>query len=92
MIGKQTFVALVDEKSQTLFRIARSILRNEEDCNDALQEGILKAWASRHNVRLHFTDPGCPTQNAYVESFNGRMRDEFLRGCPYTAKKVMQTA
>lgn len=50
-MDKQTFVALVDEKSQTLFRVARSILRKEEDCNDALQEGILKAWASRHRLR-----------------------------------------
>lgn len=51
MIDKQTFVALVDEKSQTLFRVARSILRSEEDCNDALQEGILKAWAARHKLK-----------------------------------------
>ena len=38
----------------------------------------MQAWAMRHDVRLNFTKPGCPTQNAYVESFNGRMRDEFL--------------
>ena len=38
----------------------------------------MQAWAIRHNVRLNFTKPGCPTQNAYVESFNGRMRDEHL--------------
>lgn len=38
----------------------------------------LQAWASRHDVRLNFTTPGSPTQNAFVESFNGRMRDEHL--------------
>jgi len=38
----------------------------------------MQAWAIRHNVRLNFTTPGKPTQNAFVESFNGRMRDEFL--------------
>lgn len=27
-----------------LYRIARSMLRNDEDCGDAMQEGILKAW------------------------------------------------
>ncbi|RYE94239.1 MAG: IS3 family transposase, partial [Oxalobacteraceae bacterium] len=39
---------------------------------------ILQAWAIRYDVRLNFTTPGCRTQNAFVESFNGRMRDEHL--------------
>ena len=38
----------------------------------------MQAWAIRHDVRLDFSAPGKPTQNAYVESFNGRMRDEHL--------------
>jgi putative transposase len=38
----------------------------------------LDAWASRKGIRLHFIDPGKPIQNAYVESFNGRLRDECL--------------
>ena len=38
----------------------------------------MQAWAIRHDVRLNFSTPGKPTQNAYVESFNGRMRDEHL--------------
>jgi putative transposase len=36
------------------------------------------AWAVRQKVHLHFIDPGRPMQNAYIESFNGRMRDECL--------------
>lgn len=51
MMDKQTFTALIDEKSQTFYRVARSILRSEEDCNDALQESVMKAWASRHKLR-----------------------------------------
>ena len=35
-------------------------------------------WARDRKVRLHFIDPGKPTQNAYIESFNGRFRDECL--------------
>jgi putative transposase len=35
-------------------------------------------WSVEHNVDLHFIDPGKPSQNAWVESFNGRVRDEFL--------------
>jgi len=36
------------------------------------------AWASEHGVTWHFIAPGKPMQNAYCESFNGRMRDELL--------------
>ena len=38
----------------------------------------LDAWAWARGVRLHFIDPGKPIQNAYIESFNGRFRDECL--------------
>ena len=35
-------------------------------------------WSVDHNVQLHFIDPGKPAQNAWIESFNARVRDEFL--------------
>jgi putative transposase len=35
-------------------------------------------WACNNGVTLRFIDPGKPVQNAYIESFNGRMRDECL--------------
>ncbi len=38
----------------------------------------LDQWAYRRGVRLHFITPGKPTENAYVESFNGKFRDECL--------------
>ena len=38
----------------------------------------LDAWAYRRGIHLHFIEPGKPVQNAYVESFNGRLRDECL--------------
>jgi putative transposase len=38
----------------------------------------LDAWAYSRGVRLHFIQPGKPVQNAFVESFNGRLRDECL--------------
>ena len=36
------------------------------------------AWSERTGVRLRFIEPGKPVQNAFVESFNGRFRDECL--------------
>jgi len=38
----------------------------------------IACWARDRKVRLHFIQPGKPTQNAYIESFNGRFRDECL--------------
>lgn len=38
---------------------------------------VLK-WAESHSVSWHYIEPGKPMQNGAIESFNGRMRDEFL--------------
>ena len=32
-------------------------------------------WARKRRIRIHFIQPGKPTQNAFVESFNGKFRD-----------------
>lgn len=36
------------------------------------------AWAHQNNVTLRLIEPGKPNQNAFIESFNGRFRDECL--------------
>ena len=38
----------------------------------------LDAWAYHKGVKLNFIRPGKPIENAYAESFNGRLRDECL--------------
>jgi putative transposase len=38
----------------------------------------LDAWAHAAAVKLRFIRPGKPTENAFVERFNGRFRDECL--------------
>jgi putative transposase len=38
----------------------------------------LDAWAHQHGVALLFIRPGHPVENCYIESFNGRLRDECL--------------
>jgi putative transposase len=35
-------------------------------------------WAAEIGIAWHYIQPGKPTQNAFVESFNSRLRDEFL--------------
>ena len=38
----------------------------------------LDRWAARGGVRLQFIEPGKPIQNAFIESFNGKFRDQCL--------------
>ncbi len=38
----------------------------------------LDAWAHEHGIQLEFSRPGTPTDNPYIEAFNGRLRDECL--------------
>jgi putative transposase len=36
------------------------------------------AWCKSHRIGLEYITPGRPTQNGYIESFNGKLRDECL--------------
>jgi putative transposase len=45
----------------------------------------LDSWAYRNKVRLDFIRPGKPVENAYIESFNGRLRDECLNVNEFTS-------
>jgi len=45
---------------------------------------ILK-WVKDNGVEWHYIAPGRPMQNGYVESFNGRMRDELLNETLFTS-------
>lgn len=38
----------------------------------------LDVWAKKNGVHLDFIDPGKPSQNGHIESFNGRLREECL--------------
>lgn len=51
----------------------------------------LMIWAQLHDVALHFIQPGKPNQNAFVESFNGRLRDECLNEHWFTSLADAQT-
>jgi len=40
--------------------------------------GLIRKWLERVEVDTLFIEPGSPWENGYVESFNGKFRDEFL--------------
>jgi putative transposase len=48
------------------------------DNGTELTSMAILAWTQERNVEWHYIAPGKPTQNAFVESFNGRLRDELL--------------
>lgn len=47
----------------------------------------LDIWAKKHGVTLFFIEPGKPTQNGQIESFNGRFRQECLNQEWFTSLK-----
>ncbi|MBO9136443.1 IS3 family transposase [Rhizobium sp. B230/85] len=48
------------------------------DNGTELTSNAILAWSKDHKVEWHYIAPGRQMQNGYVESFNGRMRDESL--------------
>ena len=51
MIDKETFGQRAIASTQAQYRVAWAILGNKADCQDAMQEALLKAWAARHKLR-----------------------------------------
>jgi len=45
----------------------------------------LEDWAYQRGVQLDFIRPGKPVENAFIESFNGRLRDECLNVHQFTS-------
>ena len=53
-------------------------------CSSDLSTAILR-WSQEANVEWRYIAPGKPQQNAFVESFNGRLRDELLNETLFTS-------
>jgi len=41
---------------------------------------VVRGWLRRLGVQTLFIEPGSPWENGYIESFNGKLRDELLKG------------
>lgn len=55
------------------------------DNGTELTSNAILAWTADAKVDWHYIDPGKPAQNAFIESFNGRLRDEFLNETLFTS-------
>jgi putative transposase len=81
-------LGLVVDTSLTGLRVARELDRIAElrsypcmlvsDNGTELTSNAILAWQQQHDVEWHYIAPGKPMQNGFVESFNGRLRDECL--------------
>lgn len=50
-MDKDFFVEEIEAHSGMMYRVAYSILHNDDACKDALQDAALKAWEKRHSLR-----------------------------------------
>lgn len=55
------------------------------DNGTELTSNAVFGWTLERGVEWHYIDPGKPVQNAFIESFNGRLRDEFLNETLFTS-------
>jgi putative transposase len=55
------------------------------DNGSELTSNAILAWADQRHVAWHYIAPGKPMQNAFIESFNGRLRDELLNETLFTS-------
>jgi putative transposase len=70
-----------DDVVATLNRIAATRCKPQYlfvDNGSEFSGRLLDLWAYHHKVRIDFSRPGKPTDNCYVETFNGSLRDECL--------------
>ncbi len=65
------------ELATLIERRGRPGLIVSDNGTELTSNAILK-WCAEQKVEWHYIAPGKPMQNGFVESFNGRMRDEFL--------------
>ena len=81
-------IGLVADTSLSGLRVAREldaiIMRRRRprmvvsDNGTELTSIAILKWSQDRRIEWHYTQPGKPTQNAFVESFNGRLREECL--------------
>ena len=71
--GEKVAVALERVVSQRGIPMSITVDNGSEFASRAMD-----AWAYRHGTHLDFIRPGKPVENGYIESFNGRLRDECL--------------
>ena len=58
------------------------------DNGTELTSTTMLRWSQDRQVAWHYIAPGKPQQNAFIESFNGRLRDELLNETLFTVSAI----
>lgn len=70
--------ARVARELDTLVGLRGQPLTIVSDNGTELTSMAILCWSQKARIEWHYIAPGKPTQNAFIESFNGRLRDELL--------------
>jgi putative transposase len=70
--------ARVVRELEALIELRRQPALIVSDNGTEFTSNAVLAWCERRRLRWHYIAPGKPTQNAFIEAFNGRLRDECL--------------
>jgi transposase InsO family protein len=68
----------VIDKLYELFLFRRVPEHIRSDNGPEFTAKAIRKWLERMDVKTLFIDPGSPWENGYIESFNGKLRDELL--------------
>lgn len=72
------------ELDALMARQGRPMMMVSDNGTELTSMAILR-WCQESRVEWHYIAPGKPTQNAFIESFNGRLRDECLNETLFTS-------
>lgn len=88
-------LALIIDTSLSGMRVARELDRLitergrprmvVSDNGSEFTSNAILSWADQNRVEWHYIAPGKPMQNGFIESFNGRLRDELLNETLFTS-------
>ena len=74
------------DSAEVLYKLSELFIRHgipdyiRSDNGSEFTSESIRSWLERLGVKTAFIEPGSPWENGYIESFNGKLRDELLNG------------
>jgi len=74
------------DSTEVLYKLSELFIRHgipdyiRSDNGSEFTAESIRSWLERLGVKTAFIEPGSPWENGYIESFNGKLRDELLNG------------